>query len=149
MAEEKNEKNKKGNLPIIIAIVILCIGAFGGSYIYFSSKSGEEKEKVVKEAYMECGDSMIINLADESGKRYIKVKVNVGYDEKNKKLAEELTNKQTVIRDAIIFHFKGLESEEVKNQDNKEMKEMLIASINNTLTNGKLEGIYFDEYTVQ
>lgn len=148
MAEDKNEKKSKKNLWIIIAMVILCIGSFGGSYIYFKSKPGYE-EQVVKEAYMECGEPMVINLADEGGKRYIKVKVNIGYDEKNKKLEEELTIKQTVIRDAIIFHFTNLKSEDVKNQDEVEMKEELMISINNTLEEGKIEGIYFDEYTVQ
>lgn len=149
MSERKVEKKNKGNLPIIIGAIIVCLGVFGASYIYFTSQNSEKKEKVIKEAYLECGEPMIINLADENSKRYIKVKVSVGYDSENKKLTEEVKTKLAVIRDAIIFHFKSLESDEVKSQDDKVLKEKLINSIDEKLTNGKLEGIYFDEYTLQ
>lgn len=150
MAEEKKEKSsKKNTLLIIILLIIGCLGAFAASYLYFSSKNSEPKEKIVEEAYQECGDPMIINLADTSGKRYVKVKVTVGYDKKNKKLATELSEKTTVIRDAVIFHFKNLKSEDLKEEVEEEMKKDLIKSINEKITNGPIEGIYFDEYMMQ
>lgn len=149
---ENTPKSNKGVLIILFILGLLVLGGavFGGVYLFMKTKNTIESQPVViEETYMDLAE-FTVNLADEGGKRYFKGELSLGYDKSKTKLAEELTGKQVVVRDNIIFYFKGQKADFINNVENREtMKKQLIDAINKDLTAGKITDIRFKSMIVQ
>lgn len=92
-------------------------------------------------------DEFLVNLADEDGKRYLKIKISLGYD--NKKLDAELEEKKPILRDAIISVLRTKKAADISAKGIDNIKMELIQRINLNLTKGQLNNIYFNELLVQ
>ena len=149
---EVKEKSGKGLMVVLFILGLIVLGAatFGGVYLFMkTNKTVSVQQVVIEQTYVDL-DEFTINLADEGGKRYFKGELSLGYDKSNKKVSEEITNNTVVIRDAIIFYFKGQKAEFVNDINNKEkIKEDLIESINKELQKGKITDIRFKNMIVQ
>ncbi len=149
---EVEEKSGKGLMVVLFILGLIVLGAatFGGVYLFMkTNKTVSAQQVVVEQIYVDL-DEFTINLADEGGKRYFKGELSLGYDKSDKKVAEEITNNTVVIRDAIIFYFKGQKAEFVNDINNKEkIKEDLIEAINKELQKGKITDIRFKNMIVQ
>ena len=149
---ENTPKSNKGVLIIlfILGLVVLGGATFGGVYLFMKTKTTVESQPVViEETYMELKE-FTVNLADEGGKRYFKGEISIGYDKSKEKLKEELTGKEVVIRDDIIFYFKSQKADYINNVENTEtMKRQLIDAINKDLTKGKITDIRFKSMIIQ
>lgn len=149
---EVKEKSGKGLMVVLFILGLIVLGAatFGGVYLFMkTNKTVSAQQVVVEQIYVDL-DEFTINLADEGGKRYFKGELSLGYDKSDKKVAEEITNNTVVIRDAIIFYFKGQKAEFVNDINNKEkIKEDLIEAINKELQKGKITDIRFKNMIVQ
>ena len=134
----------------ILGLVVLGGATFGGVYLYMkTSKTIESQEVVIENTYIDLAE-FTVNLADEGGKRYFKGEISLGYDKTKKKLLEELTGNQVVVRDDIIFYFKSQKAEYINNVENREnMKKQLIEAINKDLTKGKITDIRFKSMIIQ
>lgn len=156
MAEKKEEKKEakssKGIMIILFILGLLVLGAatFGGVYLFMKTNSNVKTQQVVIEnMYMDLGE-VTVNLADEGGKRYFKGQLSVGYDKKDKKVAEELESNLVVVKDIVIFYFKSQKSDFVNNTANEEeMKKQLMEKINKELVKGKINDIRFNSIIVQ
>ena len=76
-------------------------------------------------------------------------KIALGYKPRDKKLSIELSQKQSELRDIIIKHLSRLRSEYFLSEtalDN--LQEDLLKQINRIINVGKVERIYFQEYTL-
>lgn len=106
-----NDKPKNGNVFKIVIIVLLILVIIGGATfgaMYFYSKKNSSvaaKPKVIIEQTYPLGE-FTINLLDDSGKRYLKVNVYIGY-EINKKLTLELDENKPIIRDAVNTYIRA------------------------------------------
>ena len=149
---EVEEKSGKGLMVVLFILGLIVLGAatFGGVYLFMkTNKTVSAQQVVIEQTYVDL-DEFTINLADEGGKRYFKGELSLGYDKSDKKVAEEITNNTVVIRDAIIFYFKGQKAEFVNDINNKEkIKEDLIEAINKELQKGKITDIRFKNMIVQ
>ena len=149
---EKTGKSGKGIMVIlfILGLIVLGSATFGGVYLYMkTSKTIDAKEVVIENTYKDLAE-FTVNLADEGGKRYFKGEISLGYDKTKTKLLEELTGKEVVVRDDIIFYFKSQKAEYINNVENTEaMKKQLIEAINKDLTKGKITDIRFKSMIVQ
>lgn len=149
---EVKEKSGKGLMVVLFILGLIVLGAatFGGVYLFMkTNKTVSAQQVVVEQIYVDL-EEFTINLADEGGKRYFKGELSLGYDKSDKKVAEEITNNTVVIRDAIIFYFKGQKAEFVNDINNKEkIKEDLIEAINKELQKGKITDIRFKNMIVQ
>ncbi|MGM9935511.1 MAG: flagellar basal body-associated protein FliL [Clostridium sp.] len=149
---EVKEKSGKGLMVVLFILGLIVLGAatFGGVYLFMkTNKTVSAQQVVIEQTYVDL-DEFTINLADEGGKRYFKGELSLGYDKSNKKVSEEITNNTVVIRDAIIFYFKGQKAEFVNDINNKEkIKEDLIEAINKELQKGKITDIRFKNMIVQ
>ena len=149
---EVEEKSGKGLMVVLFILGLIVLGAatFGGVYLFMkTNKTVSAQQVVVEKIYVDL-EEFTINLADEGGKRYFKGELSLGYDKSDKKVAEEITNNTVVIRDAIIFYFKGQKAEFVNDINNKEkIKEDLIEAINKELQKGKITDIRFKNMIVQ
>lgn len=152
MAENKDKKEKNGGKGKFLIIVLLLIvfgggGTFAGVF-YMKSKNAAV-EKHVEKAYFAAGEeALLINLKDEGGKRYVKVKVTLGYDSSVKGLPEELETSLSLIRDRIITTFNAKTADEALGNKVAIQKEIM-DSINSELTKGQVLEVVFSDFTVQ
>jgi flagellar FliL protein len=152
----KEDKGNKGNIFKIIIIVLLLLivvggAAFGG--MYFAGKNGssatekaDKAPEVIEVTY--SLDEFLVNLSDEDGRRYLKVKVFIGYEE-NEELTAELETKKPIIRDLVNTSLRAKKTTDFSATGVDTIKNELIASINPVLTKGKISHIYFNDILVQ
>lgn len=149
---ENSGKSGKGVMVILFILGLLVLGsaAFGGVYLFMKTKNTvEAQEVVIENTYIDLAE-FTVNLADEGGKRYFKGEISIGYDKTKTKLKEELEGNQVIVRDDIIFYFKGQKADYINNAANKEtIKKQLIDAINKDLTKGKITDIRFKSMIVQ
>jgi flagellar basal body-associated protein FliL len=148
-----SDKQKKGNaskIVIIVLLILVIIGGatFGAMYYFNKTKAATaSKPKVVIEQTYPL-DEIVTNLLDDSGKKYVKVNIYIGY-EVNKKLTAELDENKTIIRDAVITSIRAKKTTDFSVMGLDAIKEELIKSINPILTKGKITNIYLNDILVQ
>lgn len=151
-----SENAKKGNvlkIVIIVLLVLVVVGgaAFGGMYLAGkkNTTATATTAKVVEINEVSYPlDEFLVNLMDEDGRRYLKVKVVIGYED-NKDLAAELVTKTSIIRDAVIETLRSKKTTDFTATGVDAIKKELIASVNPVLTKGKISHIYFNDILVQ
>lgn len=162
---EKKEKEKGNGLKIIIIILLTLILVFGvafGGYMMLSSKKPEKSIKNVKNKvqnstanelspYTYGLDEFLVNLADASGKRFLKVHLYLGYDtEEEKKMAAELEEKTPELRDAVNSILRSKKSTDITVQKNlNNLKKEIIERINPYFEYGQITNVYFYDILVQ
>ena len=150
---DKKEKGKGNGLKIVIIIllVIIVLGlGFGGAY-YFLYKNPENAKSnttiaannyvnqtmpntaIELSSYTLSMDEFLVNLADEGGKRFFKVKLFIGYEpakKKEKDMLAELEEKKPIIRDVINSVLRSKKSTDIATQQNvDDLKKELLTRI--------------------
>ncbi|MCB2288882.1 flagellar basal body-associated FliL family protein [Clostridium sp. CS001] len=152
----KKDKSPKGNIFKIVIIVLLSLIVVGGATfggMYLASKKGvgadvkSDKPVEINEVTYSL-DEFLVNLLDEDGRRYLKVKVFIGYED-NKDLTAEIELKKPIIRDVLNTSFRSKKTTDFGATGVDTMKEQLIVSINSALSKGKVSHIYFNDILVQ
>ncbi len=89
-----------------------------------------------------------VNLLSESGRRYLKVEMNLELS--GEELAVELEKKKPVLRDIIIRILSSKSLEEISTVKGKEtLKEQIVSEINKRTKDGKIKNVYFVDFVVQ
>lgn len=89
-----------------------------------------------------------VNLLSESGRRYLKVEMNMEME--GEELSPELEEKKPIFRDIIIRQLSSKSLEEISTLKGKEkLKEDIVAEINTRLKDGKVKNVYFTDFVVQ
>ena len=176
--EGGTEKKSSKMLLIVIIAVLVLILVIGGVIIALMSGGGEEaasssnKEASAhsdapaeehasseksgahgEESLSEVGimfpmEMFTVNLLSESGRRYLKVEMNLELE--GEELAIELESKKPVLRDVIIRILSGKSLEEVSTIKGKEaVKEEILSDLNGRLKDGKIKNVYFTDFVVQ
>ncbi len=169
--EEAPKKKGKGKLFILLGLVlILLMGGGGAAYFFFFKKKPKQQPQgqaptpqapapapapapmagaptAVPQFFYDL-DTFIVNLADEDGSRYLKVKMTLALS--NKEVQKEIEKKLPVIRDAIITVISNKYYKDVATPAGKlALKREIMARINIILTTGKVVDIYFTEFVAQ
>ncbi len=93
-------------------------------------------------------DSFTINLLSDSGRRYLKVEMNLELG--NEELAAELESKTAVIRDIVIRLLSSKSLDEISTPKGKDkLKEQIVTQLNMRLKDGHINNVYFTEFVVQ
>jgi flagellar FliL protein len=164
--QENSGEKKSSNLVLIIIIValvlvLLIVGAVfallsGGDDDrgYEEQSSSSKKERPAKSMdSMKVGpmfplDSFTVNLLSDSGRRYLKVQINLELDGNN--VASELDSKTAVVRDIVIRLLSSKTLEEISTAKGKDtLKEQIISQLNLRLRDGNIRNVYFTEFVVQ
>lgn len=164
--QENSGEKKSSNLVLIIIIValvlvLLIVGAVfallsGGDddRSYEEQSSSTKKERPAKSMdSMKVGpmfplDSFTVNLLSDSGRRYLKVQINLELDDNN--VASELDSKTAVVRDIVIRLLSSKTLEEISTAKGKDtLKEQIISQLNLRLRDGNIRNVYFTEFVVQ
>lgn len=176
--EEEGKKKKGNMLLVIIIGVLVLILMIGGVVAFLmmghdeeaGAKAGEathteapakgESEEATKhessassEGSTEIGlmfplETFTVNLLSESGRRYLKVEMNLEMG--GEELSPELEEKKPVFRDIIIRILSSKSLEEISTIKGKEkLKEEIVNEINLRLKDGKVKNVYFTDFVVQ
>lgn len=93
-------------------------------------------------------DLFTVNLLSESGRRYLKVEMNLELE--GEELALELETKKPLLRDVIIRILSAKSLEEVSTVKGKEtLKEEILSDLNQRVKDGKIKNVYFTDFVVQ
>lgn len=93
-------------------------------------------------------DGFTINLLSDSGRRYLKVTINL--ELKDEETAAELEAKSPIIRDIMIRVLTSKTLEEIATAKGKDkLKDQLVNQINLRLQDGEIKNVYFVEFVVQ
>ncbi|MFP5214000.1 MAG: flagellar basal body-associated protein FliL [Acidobacteriota bacterium] len=159
-AEETKEGEQKGGkskLIIIVAVVLVLAGGGFFGYTKFMKKPAEEggggeghaaAPAKVEEPVIQEMETFIVNLADPSGKRYLKITMKAKMS--GQPGAAEFTARNFEMRDAVLMILSAKESEDISRPEDKlNLKKEIVATLNKALHNGKIQDLYFTEFLIQ
>ncbi|NPV39530.1 MAG: hypothetical protein HPY78_09685 [Brevinematales bacterium] len=141
-------------ITVIVAVVLSVVVSF---FIMNSimSKKSEEVYKTVKITPKPAPlaifmlDDFRINTADIDEPRFVRVKINLAYNQGNKQLQNELVERKVQIRDVVLRILNRKEKRDIDTVEGKErLKEEIKKEVNNILINGEIEDVYFDEFVI-
>jgi len=93
-------------------------------------------------------DTFTVNLLSESGRRYLKVELNLEIE--GEELTPELDTKKPILRDIIIRILSSKSLEEISTIKGKEkLKEQIVNDVNMRLKDGRVKNVYFTDFVVQ
>jgi len=175
MAEEEKEETKeeggktKKSPVLLIAIIavsvilVIAIGLFaflltgsdeeptGGGAAASKGREGAGSGRNVdmaKVGPMFEMDDFTVNLMSDSGKRYLRTKLNLELDSED--LMAEVNSKIPVLRDIIIQVLSSKQIEEIATRDGKErLKDEMVKAINRALIDGQVKNVYFSTFVIQ
>ncbi len=106
----------------------------------------EQEEEVIKPTHKL--ETMIVNLADQGGKRYLRVTMELELS--GPEVLEEIPKKLPQLRDTILMVLPSKQYAEISTIDGKiALRDELIAKINTLLKKGTVTTIFFTEFVVQ
>lgn len=157
-ASPEKPQKQPGFLQLVLAgLLVFLLGAglvigyfnvvgFPGTEQAQKSKK-EEKKQEEPTATMDLG-SIIVNLADPGGARFLKVGVVMEYPE-DEKFAEELAKKEPEITDLIIKILRSKTVDEIQPLDKIDpLKNEIINAVNKILVGGKVKRVFFTEFII-
>ncbi len=144
-----------GIVAAVIAVIIICVIVVivmnnvmvqkGGNV---TVSPGESITRVKREhhEYLKIDEAFRQQLIDG---KMIQVKISLGYKAGDKKTQQELSQIIPEIRDIVIKHLGRLKGEYFNDENALDkLEEDLLKQINRVLNSGKVEKIYFQEYTL-
>jgi len=153
-------------LVIVLAAVVLVIAMMGGGFFLMWTKmnttfaqmqmqnaAGNEAEEEPKEEEVTIGpiykmETLIVNLADQGGKRYLRITMELELSAPE--VMEEINNRMPQLRDAILMVLPSKQYSDIGSTEGKiALRDELIAKINGILKKGTVTTIYFTEFVVQ
>lgn len=130
-----------------IAQGALLLAASGGASKEGGKKGeGDKKGEGGKNLYEI--NSMIVNLADPGGRRYLRVTLKMEMSQP--KLQEELTERDHEIKDALIVILSSKEYDDISSLPGKtRLKQEILARLNKILKTGQLTEVYLADFIIQ
>jgi flagellar FliL protein len=158
---------------IIIAVFVLLLAMMGGGFFLLWSQMSAtvaqvqmqngtteaSEQEQVDEQEDKMGpvyrlDTLIVNLADQGGKRYLRVtmelelKANEEID--NSEVIEEIEQRLPQLRDTILMVLPTKQYADISTTPGKiALRDEIIAKLNSFLKKGQIDKLYFTEFVVQ
>lgn len=147
-------------LVIIISVAVLFMGMVGAGFFILWNKisqvpqdSGKVAEMPVEEEENAIGplyslDTMIVNLADHGGKRYLRV--TMALELSDPESVATIESRLPQVRDAVLMILPTKTYDDVSTTDGKiTLRNQVMEKINTLMTKGRVTNIYFTEFVVQ
>ena len=156
---------------IIAAVFLLFMGIMGGGFfllwsqmnasiaaVQMQNSEDEEEEEVVEEETtigpLYRLDTLIVNLADHGGKRYLRVTMELELKPNEKvdpaEVIEEIEMRLAQLRDTILMILPTKQYSEISTTPGKiALRDEILAKLNTLLKKGQIAKIYFTEFVVQ
>jgi len=152
----------KKSMILIVGIFLVVVGAFGAGFFILWSKMSEAIQQsaqaasppeAVEQKAATLGPmiplgSLTVNLADEGGKRYLRVAIELEIE--SEKLTEEINKRLPQVKDTILTILPTKRFEEIHSAEGKQqLRDGIMGRLNPTLASAKITNIYFTEFVVQ
>ena len=148
-------------LIVIAAVFLLMMGMMGAGFFILWSKMASAPQPVVagqQNVVEEVPEdtigplfslsTFIVNLADQGGKRYLRITMDLELT--GEEIEEKLEKRLPQIRDKILMIIPSKTFEELNSSQGKAaLRDELIIKLNGMLTNDYVENIYFTEFVIQ
>jgi flagellar FliL protein len=154
-------------LIILIGVVmILMLGLGGGLFMMWNKLSAMETRSQSAAENAEQGDqdasvpvekllgpvfsldTFIVNLADEGGKRYLRMTIDLELD--SEELESEVKKRLPQVRDSILTILPTKRFDDISSAKGKTaLRDQMLERINGLVVRGKVTNIYFKEFVVQ
>jgi len=133
---------------LIVTIVVITVKFLdrGDQARTFKEVSEEYQGKTPPYTYFDLIKQIRTRTSDKSP-HSVSVKVDIGYNDGDEKIATELTSRNPQLTDLVRTYFGSKTAEELTS-DEQAIKDELKERINAVLTNGRVESIIFTEYQV-
>lgn len=159
-------------LIIIVAVFFLMIGMMGAGFFIIwkqmnnavaqvqqqNSEQAEAEEEAPPEE-VTIGpiyklDTLIVNLADQGGKRYLRITMELELKPAEKfevnEVIEEVEKRLPQIRDTILMILPSKQYADISSTSGKlALRDEIMAKLNAYLKKGQINTIYFTEFVVQ
>lgn len=172
--EEKESKIKKPNSKVMLIVIIgllvlMLIGGVIGAFMLLDdpaedvsassvasgqqsamkkTSSSKRSTNLLSIGPMYPMDQFIVNLLSESGRRFLKVSLDLELS--SVELSEEMDAKKSLIRDIVIRTMSSKTFEEVSTMKGKDrLKDEIVDKINEILADGMVKNIFFTDFVVQ
>jgi flagellar FliL protein len=147
---------------VILGVVVLLIGMMGAGFFMLWSKisasapaavspEGQHSEAPQEEhglGPLYSLGTLIVNLADEGGKRYLRVSIDMELSDQA--LQEQVEKRLPQIRDTILMILPTKTYKDINTTEGKQtLRTQIISELNNFLSNGSITNLYFTEFVVQ
>lgn len=156
---------KKGKMKLIlipVVLILLVAIAAGGAKMGFlpipglaikRGASGKEKGTKAQQSDSSMGilytmKPFIVNLADESTGRYLKVRFEMELDSED--VVPEIEKRMAQLTDTVIMLLSSKTYPELATYEGKDrMRNEILLRLNSFLTTGSIQKIYFTEFMMQ
>jgi flagellar FliL protein len=162
-----NEGSKKGISKLLIAVilgaVLFFMGMMGaGFYILWSripappvvaTGEGEDLPEEMEEEQPDIGPlysigTMIVNLADQGGKRYLRV--NMELELSHPEVATEIEKRLPLVRDSILMVLSTKTYQDISTNEGKNtLRTQLVTNLGQFFMSGNIVNVFFTEFVVQ
>jgi flagellar protein FliL len=160
---DAEEAPKKSNKMILIGLVvgILAVSIVGGFFVWNTMladdppPAGEESEVVEEEAAEEepveslivSLDPFIVNLFEEDGVRYLKIRLDLELVNCEQEFVDKKTPK---IRDSLIILLSSKRYEDIGSMEGKmRLREEILYRLDRVLGEKKTKQVYFTDFVIQ
>jgi flagellar FliL protein len=149
-------------LIIIIAAFLLFVMALmgGGFFILWTKMSAlSEPAPIAEEEVAEVEEpdeigplyslgTLIVNLADEGGKRYLRISIELELE--SPEMTEEVERRLPQVRDSVLMILPTKTFADINTTPGKvALRDELVTAINGIVKTGKVKNLYFTEFVVQ
>ncbi|MFH1139697.1 MAG: flagellar basal body-associated FliL family protein [Pseudomonadota bacterium] len=161
--EEVGQKKGRAKTLLIVVVVLIVILAGGalalkilapGLVPFLGSKEappagqGQGGQDQANTGVLYPLKPFIVNLADASGKRYLKMALTLELSGPDTQ--KEAENRMPQIQDAILILLSSQTFADISNIEGKmRLRSQIISACNRFLTQGKVANVYFSEFVVQ
>lgn len=152
---QKTVEAQKSGKPLKIIILAAAVLLLAGGGLVFSGNikalwdrnfgsvlaDGESK-------YLFSLDEFTINLADEGGRRFMRIKFQLGFDDRA--LQRELERRQHEIRSELIILLRSKRAADLLQEGAAaELRDEILRMINGMLQSGAVKSIYYEDLLIQ
>lgn len=155
----------KKMLIIILGVFLLFMAVMGGGFFILWSKmsaavaqvqnggTSQVEEEPPPEEEVTMGpiyklDTMIVNLADKGGKRYLRTTMEMELS--NPEMVEEIEKRMPQLRDSILMILPTKTYDSISTTEGKiALRDEILTKLNSFLKTGTINTIYFSEFVVQ
>ena len=148
-------------LVVVAVLFIVMIGLTGGLFMIWTKLNASEAQAQNTAATDAQGqqiqqspgiifpmDTFIVNLADEGGKRYLRITMDLELTQGT--VADDLKKRLPQIRDSILMVLPSKRFEDIRTVEGKtSLRSEIIASLNGLFGKKSVSNIYFTEFVVQ
>lgn len=155
--------NKLLVILVMISLIFMCFMG-GGLYLMWNKISSldqvvnpppevEEEEALEEEPVEEVGpifslDTFIVNLADNGGRRFLRVTMDL--ELKGDDIVDEAEKRLAQIRDSIFTILPAKKFEDIHGVEGKiALRNEIMSTINGFLKNGEVVNVFFTEFVIQ